>query len=80
MAVAEVTETTKKKSDKSDGDSGKPTKPGAMAGAAGWLPRKLTELKTFLVEVRAELKKVTGKELREGLLSAMRSKVAGEIS
>jgi len=29
------------------------------AGALGWLPRKLRELKTFFAEVRSELKKVT---------------------
>jgi preprotein translocase subunit SecE len=33
--------------------------PGAVANALGWLPRKFAELKTFLTEVRAELKKVT---------------------
>ena len=29
------------------------------SGPLGWLPRKLAELKAFLIEVRAELKKVT---------------------
>ena len=29
------------------------------AGALGWLPRKIRELKTFFSEVRSELKKVT---------------------
>ena len=33
--------------------------PGGVAGALGWLPRKLAELKAFLIEVRGELKKVT---------------------
>jgi preprotein translocase subunit SecE len=33
--------------------------PNAVAAAIGWLPRKLAELKAFLIEVRAELKKVT---------------------
>jgi preprotein translocase subunit SecE len=33
--------------------------PGAVASALGWLPRKFAELKAFLIEVRAELKKVT---------------------
>ena len=33
--------------------------PGGVATALGWLPRKLAELKAFLIEVRTELKKVT---------------------
>jgi preprotein translocase subunit SecE len=32
---------------------------GAGATAASWLPRKLTQLRTFFGEVRGELKKVT---------------------
>ena len=33
--------------------------PNWVSGPLGWGPRKLTELKTFFVEVRSELKKVT---------------------
>jgi len=32
---------------------------GWMDGPLGWVPRKLAELRTFFIEVRAELKKVT---------------------
>ena len=32
---------------------------GGLAGAIGWLPRKLAEGRSFLTEVRSELKKVT---------------------
>jgi preprotein translocase subunit SecE len=51
MAVAEARKMEK------GGESGAPG--GWMAGAFGWVPRKLAELRTFFVEVRAELKKVT---------------------
>jgi preprotein translocase subunit SecE len=33
--------------------------PNWVSGPLGWAPRKLSELKTFFVEVRSELKKVT---------------------
>jgi len=33
--------------------------PSWVSGPLGWAPRKLNELKTFFVEVRSELKKVT---------------------
>jgi preprotein translocase subunit SecE len=33
--------------------------PGAVAQVVGWLPNKWRELRTFLSEVRSELKKVT---------------------
>jgi preprotein translocase subunit SecE len=33
--------------------------PSGVAGAIGWLPRKIKELRSFLSEVRTELKKVT---------------------
>ena len=33
--------------------------PNWVSGPLGWAPRKLNELKTFFVEVRSELKKVT---------------------
>jgi len=52
MAVAEARKMEK-------GDEGRPGMPGWLAGAVGWLPRKLRELKAFFSEVRAELKKVT---------------------
>ena len=43
------------------GEEGGPASggPAWMQGPLGWLPRKLAELRTFLVEVRTELKKVT---------------------
>jgi preprotein translocase subunit SecE len=50
MAVAEA-----KMVDKNE-ESGSP---GAVANAVSWLPRKFAELRTFLGEVKAELKKVT---------------------
>ena len=43
--------------DNKDQVSGGP--PNWVSGPLGWGPRKLTELKTFFVEVRSELKKVT---------------------
>ena len=52
MAVAEA-----RKMDNKDQVSGGP--PNWVSGPLGWGPRKLTELKTFFVEVRSELKKVT---------------------
>jgi preprotein translocase subunit SecE len=42
---------------KSGGDG--PSGPSGVAGAIAWLPGKLAELRAFLTEVRAELKKVT---------------------
>ena len=65
MAVADVEKVEKvEKTEKapraeagksgSGGDGG-----GFLSGPLGWLPRKWRELRTFLVEVRAELKKVT---------------------
>jgi preprotein translocase subunit SecE len=57
MAVADVEKIEKVE---------KPAKPeegaaaaGGLAGVIGWLPRKLAELRAFLVEVRSELRKVT---------------------
>jgi preprotein translocase subunit SecE len=46
-----------RKMDNKDQVSGGP--PNWVSGPLGWGPRKLTELKTFFVEVRSELKKVT---------------------
>ena len=53
MAVAEI----EHKSDKAV--KVEPGLPGWLSGAFGWGPRKFRELKTFLSEVRAELRKVT---------------------
>jgi preprotein translocase subunit SecE len=50
MAVAEA----RKMDDKGEG-AAEQTRPAWLT----WVPRKLAELKTFLVEVRSELKKVT---------------------
>jgi preprotein translocase subunit SecE len=52
MAVAEAT-----KMDKGEQVSVGP--PSWVSGPLGWGPRKFQELKTFFVEVRSELKKVT---------------------
>jgi preprotein translocase subunit SecE len=51
MAVAEA-----RKMDKSDSGEGKSS---WLAEAGGWLPSKFNQGKSFLSEVRAELKKVT---------------------
>ena len=39
--------------------------PNWVSGPLGWAPRKLSELKTFFVEVRSELKKVTWPTAKE---------------
>ena len=44
------------KGDETGSDSGSP---GWMEGPLGWGPRKIKELRTFFVEVKSELKKVT---------------------
>jgi preprotein translocase subunit SecE len=44
------------KSDKADKRDGAP---GGLAGVIGWLPRKFAEGRSFLSEVRTELKRVT---------------------
>jgi len=54
MAVADV-----EKQDKAVKVEAESSLPGWLSGAFGWGPRKLGELKTFLSEVRAELKRVT---------------------
>jgi len=51
MAVAEARKM--EKSETSDG------KGGWLADAGSWLPNKFNQAKNFLIEVRAELKKVT---------------------
>jgi len=52
MAVAEA-----RKMEKEEGGGG--GLPAWLSGPLGWGPQKLRELKTFFIEVRAELKKVT---------------------
>jgi preprotein translocase subunit SecE len=52
MAVAET-----KRMEKDEVD--RPGPPSWLAGAMGWGPKKFAELKSFFVEVRSELKKVT---------------------
>jgi preprotein translocase subunit SecE len=63
MAVAEITKTeeAKKKLEKrgDDGDKSAPGKPNFVQEAVTFVPRKWNDLRTFLIEVRAELKKVT---------------------
>ena len=54
MAVAEA-----RKMEKGEGERGGSRAPEWLSGTIGWVPRKLAELKTFLIEVRSELKKVT---------------------
>jgi preprotein translocase subunit SecE len=54
MAVAEA-----RKMEKDEGGSGGGSLPTWLSGAVGWGPQKFRELKTFFVEVRSELKKVT---------------------
>jgi len=68
MAVAEVEKV--EKVDKPEKPE-KPEKPAdgapasGLAGAIGWLPRKINEGRSFLSEVRAELKKVTWPSRKE---------------
>jgi preprotein translocase subunit SecE len=52
MAVAEARKMEK-------GEQVSVGSPNWVSGPLGWAPRKLSELKTFFVEVRSELKKVT---------------------
>ena len=40
-------------------ERGGPGTPAWVSGPLGWIPRKLRELRTFFVEVKSELKKVT---------------------
>jgi preprotein translocase subunit SecE len=47
-----------KKMEKGEGGAA-PGLPAWLAGSLGWAPRKLGELRTFLSEVKSELKKVT---------------------
>jgi preprotein translocase subunit SecE len=54
MAVAEAR--TMEKDDEQGGGSGIPP---WLSGPLGWAPRKLAELRTFFIEVKSELKKVT---------------------
>ena len=54
MAVAEARKMEKGEIERSGSRS-----PEWLSGTLGWAPRKLSELKTFLIEVRSELKKVT---------------------
>ena len=59
MAVADVEKVDKVEK---PGD-GEPA--GGLAGAIGWLPRKIGEGRSFLSEVKAELKKVTWPSRKE---------------
>jgi preprotein translocase subunit SecE len=68
MAVADVEKVEKvdrpEKPEKAakPGD-GEPS--GGLAGVVGWLPRKLAEGRSFLSEVKSELKKVTWPSRKE---------------
>jgi len=57
MAVADVEKAEKaEKTARADGDK---AVAGGVAGALGFVPRKIAELRAFLTEVRSELKKST---------------------
>ena len=58
MADDEKTE----KADKPEKGEGQP---GGLAGAIGWLPRKIAEGRSFLSEVKSELKRVTWPSRKE---------------
>jgi len=55
MAVA----TARKMEKDEERGSGSGTPPSWLSGTLGWGPRKLAELRTFFIEVKSELKKVT---------------------
>ncbi len=55
MAVAEAKKMDKEEREPAEGAG----LPGFLAGPVQWVPRKYGELRTFLSEVRSELKKVT---------------------
>jgi preprotein translocase subunit SecE len=60
MAVAEDEKVEKvAKAEKAEKAGGGSVEPSGLTGAIGWLPGKYRELRAFLTEVRAELKKVT---------------------
>jgi preprotein translocase subunit SecE len=65
MAVAEITKTdeakkkVEKRGDDGGSEKGSPSKPNFVQEAVTFVPRKWNDLVTFLIEVRAELKKVT---------------------
>ena len=59
MAVAEDEKVERAVKVEKTAKGGNPEGPGGVAGVLGWVPRKFAELKAFLTEVRAELKKVT---------------------
>jgi preprotein translocase subunit SecE len=62
MAVADVEKVEKAGKAMSDESS---RAGGAVAGALGWLPRKIAEGRAFLSEVKSELKKVTWPSRKE---------------
>ena len=59
MAVAEDEKVDRAVKPERTAKGGNGEGPGGVASALGWLPRKLGELRSFMIEVRAELKKVT---------------------
>ena len=63
MAVADV-EKIEKGEKAVKADEGKAA-PGGLAGVLGWPSRKFAEGRSFLLEVRAELKKVTWPSRKE---------------
>ena len=44
---------------------------GSMPGVIGWVPRKIAEARSFLTEVRTELKKVTWPARKETVASTV---------
>jgi preprotein translocase subunit SecE len=61
---AEKAEKRAEKAARSESRSGS-GEPGPLAQAIGWLPSKWRQLRTFLSEVRSELKKVTWPSRKE---------------
>ncbi len=59
MAVVDEEKVEKVKADKVEKAPKEPGEPSGVAGAIGWLPRKIGDGRSFLSEVRSELKKVT---------------------
>ena len=66
MAVVDEEKVEKAKSERAErapkADEGQPS---GIAGAIGWLPRKLGDGRAFLSEVRSELKKVNWPSRKE---------------
>jgi preprotein translocase subunit SecE len=62
---AEKSERKPEKASRAEASKSGSGEPGALAQAMGWLPTKWRELRTFIAEVRSELKKVTWPSRKE---------------